>query len=255
MEEGNNHKLDEAVPTEISKRIVDRKYFQIPCIQLSKKLLGQKLVRMIDGKRVAGIIIETEAYLGDDDKAAHSYQNKVTAKNKSMFLDAGYAYLYNSFIGKAACFNITSDQEGVPAATLIRALYPVEGLDFMEIQRKESKKKLKIHDIHLCSGPSKLCGAMSLNVDELDGEDMMKSEKIWVEFYEDIPHTEIAATPRINIAYAQEWASAPLRFCATKYSKYLSHPLQAAISKRRPKMVIEGTFDLSLLDKYLPKPK
>jgi DNA-3-methyladenine glycosylase len=70
-------------------KITERGFFRVNCIELSKKLIGTKLVRVINGRRIVGVIIETEAYLGNEDKAAHSYQNKKTEKNEAMYLDAG----------------------------------------------------------------------------------------------------------------------------------------------------------------------
>jgi len=82
-----------------------------------------------DGTTLVGRIVEVEAYLGGEDKAAHSYQNRVTEKNRSMFLDAGYSYIYKSFRGHANCFNITSDELVASSSFVIEPLTCQKGGD------------------------------------------------------------------------------------------------------------------------------
>ena len=85
-------------------------FFSQPCIDLAKILLGQVLVRVIDGKRIAGTIVETEAYVGKEDTACHTFNGRKTKSNGSMFLSPGHAYVYMTY-GMYHCINITSDGE------------------------------------------------------------------------------------------------------------------------------------------------
>jgi len=216
-----------------------REYFQRDCINLSKFLLGQVLVRILDdGTRLTGRIVEVEAYLGGEDRAAHSYLNRLTEKNKSMFLDAGFSYVYKAYRGHTDCFNITSDKAGVPAAVLIRALEPLEGVDLMVKNRALASGQKKGTRYNICSGPAKLCQCLNITREEFDGIDLTcPSSKIWVEnggllYNED----DIIATPRINIQYAKEWSQNPLRFVLRSRKRFLSYPLGGTLSPTNPVM-------------------
>ena len=118
-------------------------------------------------------IVETEAYLGGEDKAAHSYNGKKTERNTSMYMESGTAYVY-SIYGHVLLFsNISSLGEG--AAVLVRALEPLEGIESMRTRRKAAKK-----DKDLCSGPAKLCQAMEINK-TCDRLDIVSCDHLWVE--------------------------------------------------------------------------
>lgn len=193
-------------------------FFKRPCIQLARDLLGKVLVRIIDGDRLAGKIVETEAYVGAEDTACHTYQGKKRASNKSMFLSPGHAYVYMTY-GMYHCLNITS--EGGGQAVLIRALVPTEGLSFMNELREEASKRPGRHfkKRDLCSGPGKLC--LSLDIDRnLDGRDLTSPDApMWVEEEESGAHqistADIVSCPRIGIDSAtKEWVEKPLRFYA-----------------------------------------
>lgn len=197
--------------------------FDVPCIELAKNLLGHQLCRRLDtGEEVKGIIVETECYLGGDDKGSHSFNGKKTERNAAMFMSPGTAYVYSTY-GMYFCFNISSKGDG--AAVLLRALEPSFGLEAMKENRERNhrgksvdKKKKPFTEFDLCSGPSKLC--MSFAIDKsLNKEDMVNSTKLWVErptiinsslHYKNQP---IVACARIGIdSVGKEWASKPLRF-------------------------------------------
>ncbi|XP_077980059.1 uncharacterized protein LOC144435337 [Glandiceps talaboti] len=189
-----------------------KEFFQKSCIDLSKALLGQILVRSSDtGERLAAKIVEVEAYLGGEDKGAHSYGGKKTEKNAAMFMDPGTVYVYYIY-GLYSCINISSQGEG--AAVLIRALEPVDGIDKMrEIRSRKKKagsKPLKDHE--LCNGPSKLCQAMIIDKPTYNKKDITTCDTLWLEEGEAVDEDTIVKCPRIGIDYAKEWASKPLRF-------------------------------------------
>eukprot|EP00057_Strongylocentrotus_purpuratus_P032047 XP_786488.2 PREDICTED: probable DNA-3-methyladenine glycosylase [Strongylocentrotus purpuratus] len=200
-------------------------FFQQPCTQLARQLLGQVLVRVIGDQRLIGRIVETEAYLGVEDSACHTYMGRKSVANKSMFLSPGHAYVYMTY-GMYHCINITSQGEG--QAVLIRGLFPLEGKYTMAALRQKASKKsnrtFKTKD--LCNGPGKLC--LSLDIDrQLDGIDLTQSDSsMWVESGDHISDGDIVSCPRIGIDSAtKEWVQKPLRFyvkgnsCVSKRNK------------------------------------
>ncbi len=147
--------------------------------------------------------METEAYLGGDDKASHSYNGKRTERNEAMYMSPGTCYVY-SIYGMYCCVNVSSRGDG--AAVLIRALEPIEGLEDMYKKRKSAKK-----DKELCNGPSKLCQAMNINK-SCNKIDTILSDKVWFEREVGYVLDEIVVKSRIGVDYAEEWAQTPLRF-------------------------------------------
>lgn len=190
---------------------LDFRFYDRSCEELAKALLGQVIVTRHEGKRLAGKIVETEAYLGPIDKAAHSYKGK-TDRNTAMFMKPGTAYVYNIY-GMYCCLNISAQGDG--CAVLIRALQPVENLEVMDKLRskgKEGKSLLKKDGKELCNGPSKLCQALAIKKDTVNKEDLCTSDEIWLEKGEIIDDSKIVKCKRININYAEEWIDKPLRF-------------------------------------------
>jgi DNA-3-methyladenine glycosylase len=183
-----------------------REFFRRDAVTVARALLGQRLVRVLDGVRLAGLIVETEAYLGAIDRAAHTFGGRRTARNASMWLDGGHYYVYFTY-GMHHCGNVVAGEAGEPIAVLLRALQPTEGLDVMRARRGRSD------DAHLCSGPGKLCQALAIDL-TLDGVDLATSDVLFIELVRrrSLPTARIAMTPRVGVAYAGEWASKPLRF-------------------------------------------
>lgn len=183
----------------MAKKLPKKFYFQ-DTVPLAKALLGKRLVRMWRGKRLSGIIVETEAYLGEIDAAAHTYKGR-TERNQSMYLEGGHAYVYFIY-GMHYCINVVAKRAGEPEAVLLRALAPESGV------------------VDRTDGPGRLCKALRITK-ALDGESL-RGETI---FIEDTPagprQDEIGSAERIGVDYAGEAAGWPLRFY-WKGSPYLS---------------------------------
>jgi DNA-3-methyladenine glycosylase len=192
-------------------RRFSRKFYQRDAATLARALLGQVLVRVLaDGTRLAGRIIETEAYLGVEDKAAHSFGGRHTPRNAAMWGPAGHAYVYFIY-GMHHCVNVVAATPGDPAAVLLRALAPLEGLEAMRRHRAGRIAAARLRDRDLCSGPAKLAQAMAIDR-ALDHADLVAGETLFIERGRRVPSGRIVATPRIGIDYAEEWAGKPLRF-------------------------------------------
>lgn len=174
---------------------------------MARQLLGQRLVRLIDGLRTGGIIVETEAYLGVNDAAAHTFGGRNTSRNRTMWGDGGHLYVYFTY-GMHHCMNVVASTAGDPVAVLLRAVQPEEGTDVMYARRRRARR-----DTDLCSGPAKLCQALQVDR-SLDGADLVRGSDIWIERGPQamLPPDRIVAGPRIGVAYAGEWAAKPLRF-------------------------------------------
>jgi DNA-3-methyladenine glycosylase len=170
------------------KKRLDRKFYNRSTLKVAKELLGKYLVIEKDGNYVSGKIVETEAYIGPDDPASHAYRG-LTPRNKVMFGDPGYAYVYLTY-GMHHCLNFVTERKGFPAAVLIRALEPTDGI---EILRKRRKAK---DLINLTNGPAKLCQALGIDR-TLNGVDLC-SDIIYVEDRGNTL-TKIASTSRIGI--------------------------------------------------------
>lgn len=187
-------------------------WFNRPCIDLGQCLLGMKLVRISEtGERLSGVIVETESYLGGEDKASHSYNGKRTDRIKAMYMAPGTAYVYNIY-GVYTCINISSQGDG--AAVLIRSLEPSEGEDLMRKARsvKKSDKSKELKREQLCNGPSKLTQALGVTKANGDQVDLTTSPCIWVEKGTPNDKNDIVTCKRIGINYAEEWTDKPLRF-------------------------------------------
>lgn len=175
-------------------------------VTVARGLLGQRLVRIDhDGRRVAGIIVETEAYLGSNDRAAHSFNGHRTPRNESMYLTGGHAYVYFIY-GMHHCFNVVCGRRDEAAAVLVRALEPAEGVERMRARRTAARR-----DRDLCSGPARLTQALAIDR-TLDGLDLRRSGELWIERAPPPAKHRILARPRIGVDYAGEWADRPLRF-------------------------------------------
>jgi len=167
---------------------------------VARDLLGCALVREAGGRRLAGRIVEVEAYLGTKDAACHSFKGR-TRRTEVMFGPGGHAYIYFIY-GFHHCLNAVTRGEGEAEAVLIRALEPMEGMDIMRRNRKGKR--------NLCSGPGVLCQALSIDR-SLNGHPLWQSP-LYVCPGERTPAARIAAGPRVGVAYAGEAAEWPLRY-------------------------------------------
>lgn len=183
--------------------ILSREFFERDTVTAARELVGQILVRKTPQGVCRGIVVETEAYLGKNDPAAHSYKGS-RERTRALYGEKGCAYIYLIY-GMYSCLNVSSGETEEPECILIRAVEPIDGIDIMSTNRKTDKIR------NLCSGPGKLCMAMDIDR-SLYGTDMCDGEsEIYFEMGEPL---ETAASPRINVDYAGEAAKWPLRFTA-----------------------------------------
>lgn len=202
-----------------------RAFCQRDTVAVARALLGQLLVRQLDdGTRLSGLIVETEAYLGPEDRAAHTYNHHRSPRNESMWQQAGTCYVYFTY-GLHHCMNVVTRDNKTPQAVLIRALQPVEGCpQIMKHRHKAQKTPLRNTD--LCSGPARLCEALAIDR-ELDGGDLITGGVLWLEQARGraLPDSQIAVGPRVGIAKSGDWAGKPLRF-AVRGNPHVSRPRQ-----------------------------
>lgn len=174
-------------------------------VQIAKDLLGKALFSTIGGKLTGGIIIETEAYRGPDDRACHAYNYRRTPRTEVMFHQGGIGYVYLCY-GIHHLFNVVTAPADFPHAVLVRALLPTHGLEVMQKRRK--KKKI---DPTLTNGPGALCQA--LGIDRQHNGSFLNKPPLWIEDTDiAVEPTMIASTVRIGVEYAKEDAKRPWRF-------------------------------------------
>ncbi|NTW56640.1 MAG: DNA-3-methyladenine glycosylase [Chlorobiaceae bacterium] len=174
---------------------VQRQFFEIPTVELAEKLLGKMFTRVLpDGTVLKGKIVETEAYLGEGDEACHAWRGQ-TPRNHSMFCKPGTIYVYFTY-GCHYMLNIVSEPENRAGAVLIRAMEPLEGISFMQLQRGLNTLTC------LMSGPGKLTGAMAIGP-ECNGRDLFGSEFL-LEDAPEIPAELIGTGRRIGISRSRE---------------------------------------------------
>jgi DNA-3-methyladenine glycosylase len=191
-------------------------YLSKEVVQIARNLLGKYLFTNINGEISGGFIVETEAYAGIIDKASHAFGNRLTNRTKTMYEAGGIAYVYLCY-GIHEMLNVVTSAEGEPHAVLIRAVNPTEGIDLMLERRKMDSVKNNI-----TAGPGSV--AKALGVSRAMNGLSFQSEEIWIEdrgltFLDD----EIAAVPRVGVAYAKEDALLPYRFYV-KGNPYVSKP-------------------------------
>ncbi len=188
-------------------------YLREDTISVAKDLLGKLIVVPdAEGRRVSGMIVETEAYLGETDRAAHSYNGRRTPRNEVTYGIGGHAYVFFVY-GMYNQLNVVIGPVDQPHVVLIRAVEPVEGIEIMRERRGSMK------DRNLTSGPGKLCIAMAIDRD-LNGENL-SGERIWLGDHRSFSSAEIATGKRIGIDYAGDDAEKPWRFWV-KGDEYVS---------------------------------
>ena len=178
-----------------------RPFYQQPTIEVARQLLGKYLVRKHPDGTTAGQIVESEAYIGPEDKACHASRGR-TPRTEIMFGRAGHAYIYLIY-GFHYMLNIVTEKEDFPAAVLIRAVEPLVGIQLMQARRRTEK----LHN--LASGPGKLCEAFAIDR-TLNGDDIC-GKILYVEDRGE-PAPKIVAGPRIGVDYAGKWKLKPWRF-------------------------------------------
>lgn len=183
---------------------------------LAIDLLGKFLFTSIDGELTGGMIVETEAYNGIEDKASHAYGGRLTNRTQTMYAHGGISYVYLCY-GIHHLFNVVTAPEGVPHAVLIRGLEPVEGLEVMLRRRKMAVLKP-----NLTAGPGAL--AKALGIDRgLNAKDLL-GEEIWIEDRGvQLAEVQLVASPRVGVGYAGDHALLPWRYYM-KGNKFVSKP-------------------------------
>lgn len=184
---------------------MNKGFFDKPTLQLSKDLLGCRLVHVIDDIVVSGIIVETEAYMGPLDRAAHSFQNRRTKRTEIMYHEAGLIYTYQ--MHTHTLINIVSGDIDCPEAVLIRAIEPINGIDYMMKMRNNQPFS------NLTNGPGKLTKAMNITM-------TCYGQKIWeppIFIAEGIKPHAVSCGPRIGLENTGEARDYPWRFWITDH--------------------------------------
>jgi len=191
---------------------IARPFYEQATVHVARQLLGKYLVRTHPDGKTVGRIVETEAYLGPKDLACHASRGR-TARTEVMFGAAGHAYVYFIY-GMYYCLNIVTEAVDHPSAVLIRALEPVEGIDFMKARWRTEVLR------NLASGPGKLCQALAIDK-SLNRSDVCGSV-LYAEDRGD-PAPKILAMPRVGVDYAGKWKDKPWRF-VIRGSEFVSKP-------------------------------
>lgn len=180
-------------------------YLQESAVDVAKQLLGKELCTKINGKLTSGIITETEAYMGVNDKASHSWNNRRTHRTEIMYHEGGVAYVYLCY-GIHSLFNVVTNIEDVPHAVLIRSIIPKRGIEIIKKRRPVNKLMKQI-----ASGPGMVSQALGIDC-SMTGLSLF-GDKIWIENTDlQLSATQITATTRIGVDYAGADALLPYRF-------------------------------------------
>lgn len=171
-------------------RVITRAFYNRPALEVARELLGQRLVFAADGQRRAGVIVETEAYVGEHDLACHAAKGR-TARTEVMFGPPGHAYVYLVY-GMHHCFNAVTCPEGEAAAVLVRAVAPEEGLSLRT------------------DGPGRLAKAYGFTRLHT-GVDLCGAGALWLEEGEGVSRRHVMRGPRVGVDDAGAWARKPYR--------------------------------------------
>ncbi len=187
-------------------------FYQREVLQVARELLGMRLVRMIGRERVSGIIVETEAYRGEEDLACHARHGK-TPRTEVMYGEAARAYIYFTY-GMHWLLNVVTGDVDFPAAVLLRSIVPMEGISLIAQNRTGKAQK------DWCNGPAKICQALQIT-GRLNGIDLTtETSGLWIEKDHPILDSDVTITKRIGIESVPEpWKSIPWRFVASLNEK------------------------------------
>lgn len=197
---------------------LDREYYDRPTLQVARELLGTRLVRMHGDQRIAGYIMETEAYRGQEDLGCHAKAG-LTPRTRVMYGLPGFAYVYFTY-GVHWMLNFVTEGEGFPAAVLIRALFPTEGLDLIATRRAGRPRE------EWTNGPAKICQAFGIDR-RLNAADLCAPDAIlFVECGKEISDSSVTNGPRVGLNSVPEpWRSIPWNFKVNAATLDL-HPLE-----------------------------
>ncbi len=181
--------------------ILPRIFYNRPTLTVARELIGARLVRILDGVKLVGLITETEAYISEKDLACHAKAG-LTPRTQVMFGEPGHAYVYFTY-GNHWMLNAVTEREGFPAAVLIRAIQPIEGADVMSMRRQERDT----------FGPGKLTQAMGITKSENNADLTGTASGLWIEAGQFIPNKNVTKSPRVGLNNTPEpWLSKPWRF-------------------------------------------
>ena len=186
----------------ISPLCLPRTFYERPTVAVARALLGQRLVRVLDGQRLSGLICETEAYTGPSDQASHAYRR--TPRSEIMYGPPGAAYVYFIY-GMHYCLNAVTEPRGLAGAVLIRGILPQEGVEIMRARRG------RMPDRRLVDGPGKLCQALGIAA-ALNGIDLTESAELCIETGEQVDDREVITAPRIGVRGDEETRGRLWRF-------------------------------------------
>lgn len=188
--------------------ILPREFYARPALQVARELLGMRLVRLENGQRLAGRILETEAYIGEEDQGCHCRHGR-TPRTQVMYGEAGHAYVYFTY-GMHWMLNFVVEQEGFPAAILIRTIQPEEGLDLIALRRGPQPPE------RWTDGPGKICQALDIDK-SLNGADLCAVQSgLFVEAGQPVPDECVTIGPRVGLNNTPEpWKSIPWRYLVT----------------------------------------
>jgi DNA-3-methyladenine glycosylase len=178
-----------------------RKFYNRPTLTVARELIGARLVRILDGVKLVGLITETEGYIGEEDQACHARAGR-TPRTQVMYGSPGHAYVYFTY-GHHWMLNAVTEQEGFPAAVLIRAIWPIEGAEVMSA-RREGRDTF---------GPGKLCQALGIGKGENNADLTEAAQSLWIEAGVKVPDSGVTISPRVGLYTVPEpWKSKPWRF-------------------------------------------
>jgi DNA-3-methyladenine glycosylase len=186
---------------------LNRDFFDRPTLQVARQLLGTHLVRLEGGERTAGTIVETEAYVGEEDLGCHAHVG-YTPRTRVLYGPPGHTYVYFTY-GNYWMLNFVTEKEGFPAAVLIRGIVPVEGLQRIAERRAGRPPE------HWTDGPGKICIALAINRSQNDLDMSSPDSEIFVEPGNPISDSSVTIGPRVGLNSVPEpWKSIPWRFLA-----------------------------------------
>jgi DNA-3-methyladenine glycosylase len=182
------------------------KFYNRPTLTVARELLGARLVRILNGIKLVGLITETEAYIGETDLACHAKAG-LTSRTAPMFGPPGHAYVYFTY-GNHWMLNAVTEKEGFPAAVLIRAIQPIEGIDVI-MERRQRRDTL---------GPGKLTQALGITGSENNINLAEENSSLWIEAGQVIPEKSVTIGPRVGLNKTPEpWLSKPWRFLVKEH--------------------------------------
>lgn len=184
-------------------------FYEVPALEAAPRLLGHTLVRRTEDGHIRCRIVETESYGGVEDKGSHAYGGRRTARTEVMFGEGGTAYIYLIY-GMYHCLNVVTSVINDPQAVLIRAVEPLTPED--EALMRKYRNAAAKRPVDLSGGPGKLCRGLRIDK-SLNGQSLMELDgPLWIEAGRPLKNETIMQSPRINIAYAEEYAAKPWRF-------------------------------------------